>query len=274
MLQKSLTSTVVIPTTYDLTTKVVGGHGSVSAGKTNLPKNSVETVVFSPDEGYEIDEVTVNGAVTGVLANVLDVKMDADKIVIVRYRKIPAVPGIGYSGIVYTVIKSDASWKKGSGKDFEVIVKRSKDDDTCFSHFTTVEIDGNVLVKGTDYEAKSGSTVVTLKAATLEKLAVGSHKISVNFDDGKTESTIMIKKAATNDDPTQGDTPLQPGNHDNPKGNTTVKNQNEEVPKTGDGSNMPLYALLMLTSGTLPFIGNRRRKHAKLRQKKPNYRVG
>ena len=73
-------------TTYSLTTQVNGGHGTISASKTGLAAGSTETVIFTPDDGYEIDTVTVNGAATPVLANVLDVTMDADKTVIVTYK--------------------------------------------------------------------------------------------------------------------------------------------------------------------------------------------
>ena len=73
-------------TTYNLTTQVNGGHGTISASKTGLAAGSTETVIFTPDAGYEIDTVTVNGVATGVLSNVLDVTMDADKTVIVTYK--------------------------------------------------------------------------------------------------------------------------------------------------------------------------------------------
>ena len=76
-------------TTYNLTTQVNGGHGTISASKTGLMADSTETVIFTPDAGYEIDTVTVNGVATGVLSNVLDVIMDADKTVIVTYKAIP-----------------------------------------------------------------------------------------------------------------------------------------------------------------------------------------
>ena len=72
--------------TYSLTTQVNGGHGTISASKTGLAAGSTETIIFTPDVGYEIDTVTVNGAATPVLANVLDVTMDADKTVIVTYK--------------------------------------------------------------------------------------------------------------------------------------------------------------------------------------------
>ena len=72
--------------TYSLTTQVNGGHGTISASKTGLAAGSTETIIFTPDAGYEIDTVTVNGAATPVLANVLDVTMDTDKTVIVTYK--------------------------------------------------------------------------------------------------------------------------------------------------------------------------------------------
>ena len=72
--------------TYSLTTQVNGGHGTIFASKTGLAAGSTETIIFTPDAGYEIDTVTVNGAATPVLANVLDVTMDADKTVIVTYK--------------------------------------------------------------------------------------------------------------------------------------------------------------------------------------------
>ena len=76
-------------TTYSLTTQVNGGHGTISASKTGLTEGSTETVIFTPDDGYEIDIVTVNGVATDVLSNILNVTMDANKTVIVTYKAIP-----------------------------------------------------------------------------------------------------------------------------------------------------------------------------------------
>ena len=76
-------------TTYSLTTQVNDGHGTISASKTGLTEGSTETVIFTPDDGYEIDLVTVNGVATDVLSNILNVTMDADKTVIVTYKAIP-----------------------------------------------------------------------------------------------------------------------------------------------------------------------------------------
>ena len=59
-------------------------------------------------------------------------------------------------------------------------------------HFSSVEIDGKTLTKDTDYTVKSGSTVVSFKPETLEKLAKGGHTVTVNFDDGKAETKLTI----------------------------------------------------------------------------------
>ena len=75
-------------TTYDLTTQVNGGHGTISASKTGLTAGSTETITFTPDAGYKIDTVTVNGTATSVSGNTLNVTMNENKTVVVTYKAI------------------------------------------------------------------------------------------------------------------------------------------------------------------------------------------
>ena len=82
----NVTKTQKIETTYSLTTQVNGGHGTISASKAGLAAGSHETIVFTPDSGYQIDTVTVNGVKAEVRSNMLEVIMDADKTVIVTYK--------------------------------------------------------------------------------------------------------------------------------------------------------------------------------------------
>lgn len=86
------------PTTYSLNTSVNGGHGTISPSKTNITAGSMEAVVFTPEPGYEINKVTVNGSVANVTGDTLNIAMDSDKTVVVTYKKIagggnPAQPG-------------------------------------------------------------------------------------------------------------------------------------------------------------------------------------
>lgn len=102
IIPSNVTKTQKIETTYSLTTQVNGGHGTISASKAGLAAGSHETIVFTPDSGYQIDTVTVNGVKAEVLSNMLEVIMDADKTVIVTYKSIPHTHNHG------TAWKSDA----------------------------------------------------------------------------------------------------------------------------------------------------------------------
>ena len=75
-------------TTYNLTTQVNGGHGTISASKTGLTAGSTETITFNPEVDYEIDTVTVNGTATSVYGNTLNVTMNENKTVVVTYKAI------------------------------------------------------------------------------------------------------------------------------------------------------------------------------------------
>lgn len=102
IIPSNVAKTQTIETTYSLTTQVNGEHGTISASKAGLAAGSHETIVFTPDSGYQIDTVTVNGVKAEVLSNMLEVIMDADKTVIVTYKSIPHIHNYG------TAWKSDA----------------------------------------------------------------------------------------------------------------------------------------------------------------------
>ena len=87
------------------------------------------------------------------------------------------------------------SWAKASKVDLELTVKRSIADETCFDHFTGVRLDGKLLERDKDYTVARGSTVVTLKAAALQRLNVGSHTLEILFDDGQVTTDLKILSA-------------------------------------------------------------------------------
>lgn len=64
-----------------------------------------------------------------------------------------------------------------------------------FTEFQDIYLDGEKLVKGTDYTAESGSTRITITAQTLKKDGTqGSHTIGIEFRNSDDE----VKKAAQN----------------------------------------------------------------------------
>ena len=126
-------------------------------------------------------------------------------------------------------------WTKG-GKDGVVITVKLPGEDNSFDHFTGVKLDGVELVKNVDYTVEKGSTIVTLLPATLEKLSVGEHTVTVLFDNGEVNTELTVN-AANSGNPTS--------------------------PQTGDNSHTGLWIALMILSlcglaATL-FIGKKKR---------------
>ena len=111
--------------------------------------------------------------------------------------------------ITYTFVSGgDGTWTKGSGKDFVLTVKRSAEDETTFSRFTGITVDGKTLDKA-DYEAVAGSVKITVKSAYLETLSAGKHTVTVSFDDAQAETTLTVAEAAADE--------TQPGDNASPK---------------------------------------------------------
>ena len=109
-----------------------------------------------------------------------------------------------------------------------------------FSKFTGVKVDGT-LIDAKNYTAKSGSTVITLKADYLKTLSVGTHKLTVVYTDGECSTNFEVKQAASEQTkPTEGD-----------KSDTTTPTGGKDTtsPQTGDNSNMLLWVALLFVSG-------------------------
>lgn len=135
---------------------------------------------------------------------------------------------------------STYTYTKGSGKGVTITVKRSEDNDDCFEHFTGVRIDGKAL--GTnDYIAKSGSTIVTLKATTLEKLATGDHTVTIRFDDGTADAKLKVNKAsAATSNRTSNSTANRTSN--------STANRTTNSPRTGDENHAGLWIAVVVVS--------------------------
>ena len=97
-----------------------------------------------------------------------------------------------------------------------------------FEKFEGIEVDGKVVDKS-NYIAKEGTTIVTLKTDYLNTLSEGEHKIKFLYDDGDVETTFEIIK------------------------NTETENDKQEsnTPNTYDLSNITLWKIGMAVSGIL-----------------------
>ena len=159
IIPSNVTKTQKIETTYSLTTQVNGGHGTISASKAGLAAGSHETVVFTPDSGYEIDTVTVNGVKAEVLSNTLEVIMDADKTVIVAYKSIPHTHSYG------------ADWKSDADNHWHECPCGDRKDTAAHSFKWVIDKEATATTRGSKHEE---CTVCGYKKAAVEIPATGS----------------------------------------------------------------------------------------------------
>ena len=159
IIPSNVTKTQKIETTYKLTTQVNGGNGTISASKAGLAAGSHETVVFTPDSGYEIDTVTVNGVKAEVLSNTLEVIMDADKTVIVTYKSIPHIHNHG------------ADWKSDADNHWHECPCGDRKDTAAHTFKWVIDKEATATTRGSKHEE---CTVCGYKKAAVEIPATGS----------------------------------------------------------------------------------------------------
>ena len=131
----------------------------------------------------------------------------------------------------YSIIEgTNGSWTKDSDK---TLVFHANGD---FRKFTGVKVD-DTPIDEKNYTAVSGSTVITLKADYLNTLSVGTHKLTVVYNDGECSTNFEVKAASGQIiliDPSQPAEPAEP----------------QSNPNTGDNSMMWLCIALLVVSGT------------------------
>lgn len=159
IIPSNVAKTQKIETTYNLTTQVNGGNGTISTSKAGLAAGSHETVVFTPDSGYEIDTVTVNGVKAEVLSNTLEVIMDADKTVIVTYKSIPHTHSYG------------ADWKSDADNHWHECPCGDRKDTAAHSFKWVIDKEATATTRGSKHEE---CTVCGYKKAAVEIPATGS----------------------------------------------------------------------------------------------------
>lgn len=112
--------------------------------------------------------------------------------------------------------------------------------DGDFSKFAGVRVDGN-WIPGDHYEAKSGSTIVTLKPSYLASLAAGEHTLSIMWIDDSASTTFTVASGAA-----------------------AAQSELDNVPKTGEGVQGWMPEVLLLVAAGLVTAGVISRKQSKI----------
>lgn len=81
-----------------------------------------------------------------------------------------------------------------NGKDLVITVGLDAQEDESYDHFTALREESRTFVRDDEYTAHQGSTVITIREATLKTLADGEHTFTIEFDDGSVDVKVNIKK--------------------------------------------------------------------------------
>ena len=91
--------------------------------------------------------------------------------------------------------KNEVFVTKDNLKDIILTYHRTEEDNNTLSLFRGVQVDGKPI-DATNYTAESGSLKLTLKKDYLSKISVGTHKLTVLFEDTYVETDLIVKKTS------------------------------------------------------------------------------
>ena len=158
-----------------------------------------------------------------------------------------AIPVTGYT----ITAGANSSWTHDS--DDNITIRGNGD----FSKFTGVKVDGNLIDKS-NYTAKEGSTIITLKASYLNTLSAGTHTVEILWTDGSASTTFTIKaNTSDNSNNNQNDNNNSDSSDDKPSSGTDKK---DDVAKTGDNTPIVWLFILSILSGTGLIITVKKRR--------------
>ena len=191
---------VNVKNTFDVTTSVDGGNGTITESKTGVVEGTKVEITFTPNTGYMIDKVLVNTVETTVTGNKIVLTINEEKKVIVSYKKIPFtvtvkdVDGatITPNGVVAVTYGEDKEFTITANSGYK-LVKVLVDEtdktadmvgDTLKLTNITSNINLEVVVEKIVYEVTEGAN----QKYTITKNSEAKFKINADFrlfDDGK-----------------------------------------------------------------------------------------
>ena len=80
---------VDVKNTFNVITSVPGGNGTITPSKIDVIEGSKVKITFTPNTGYMVDKVLVNGIEKTATGNEIEITVDEEKTVEVSYKKIP-----------------------------------------------------------------------------------------------------------------------------------------------------------------------------------------
>lgn len=217
---------------------------------------------YTNDNGIVSGDITIDAtglmkfALSELTKDNIDKKVTVPVIITSENYKDVTVKVTIYISPEYRIIDgANSSWTQNT--DGTVVIRGNGE----FSRFHAVKVDGKVIDPA-NYEAKEGSTIITLKAEYLKTLATGSHTFAIVWDNGIAGTSFTV--AANTSGNHSGNNNNNDSNHgsdnsgNNDSGNTAGTAANtatasaqelDKVPATGDASGIWLALFAVSLSG-------------------------
>ena len=191
---------VDVKNTFNVITSVPGGNGTITPSKIGVIEGSKVKITFTPNTGYMVDKVLVNGIEKTATGNEIEITVDEEKTVEVSYKKIPFtvtvkdVDGatITPNGAVAVGYGEDKEFTIGANSGYKLVkvlvdgTDKLSDmvGDTLKLTNITSNINLEVVVERIVYEVTEGAN----QKYTITKNNEAKFKINADFrlfDDGK-----------------------------------------------------------------------------------------
>lgn len=170
---------VNVKNTFNVITSVPGGNGTITPSKIDVIEGSKVKITFTPNTGYMIDKVLVNGIEKTATGNEIEITVDEEKTVEVSYKKIPFT--ITVEEVTGATVNPDGTVtvSYGDNKDFTI---------TANTGYKLVKVLVNDVEKALD-----GNTLKLKNITSNMKIKVVVEKIEYKVIEGA-EQTYTIKE--------------------------------------------------------------------------------
>ena len=170
---------VDVKNTFDVITSVPGGNGTITPSKIDVIEGSKVKITFTPNTGYMVDKVLVNGIEKTATGNEIEITVDEEKTVEVSYKKIPFT--ITVEEVTGATVDPDGTVtvSYGDNKDFTI---------TANTGYKLVKVLVNDVEKTLD-----GNTLKLKNITSNMKIKIVVEKIEYKVIEGA-EQTYTIKE--------------------------------------------------------------------------------
>lgn len=229
-IQKYATQDIAVYAEHNITVNVSGGDTTCTASASADSAICGTRITLTATSGTGYHFVKWDSSAVDVTAGEFDMP-DNDITVTAVFEK---------DAVTYEFENTEPQCRKlESTEPLCFIVHRNVDDDSTFSKFEGVLIDGSSVGKN-QYRTQTGSLILTLKAEYLNTLTEGTHTLEIIFTDGTVKIQFVIEAADLTPTPSPTPSPT-------PEGTPTPSPTPSPTP---DGTPVPTPTPTAAPSGT------------------------